>query len=268
MLQFDGWKVGLIVLTVLLGVVFAFPNAFYAQVERSNDARIALERGAAATPELTEAAESWPSFLPSSLVNLGLDLRGGAHVLVEVAVDDVHTERVAALWPELRNALRNLPGVSTVVQEQSGPDELRARIDNEASINAALSAARRLTQPIVSLTGIGTTDFEVTSEGPVVIMRLSEAEKLALNERTMLQSLEIIRRRVDESGTREPTIQRQGADRILVQVPGIGSAEELLELIGQTAKLNFHRVVGNATSLDQRPGAGNVIYEDEEAGEF
>ena len=70
-------------------------------------------------------------------------------------------------------------------------------------------------------------------------MTLSEAEKVASDERALKQALEIIRRRIDEVGTREPTIQRQGRDRVLIQVPGIGSAEELKELIGTTAQLTF-----------------------------
>ncbi|MFH7416723.1 protein translocase subunit SecD, partial [Pseudomonas syringae pv. tagetis] len=80
-----------------------------------------------------------------------------------------------------------------------------------------------------------------------MIVTLSAAERAATDDRTIQQSLEIVRRRVDEVGTREPTIQRQGQDRILIQVPGIGSAEELKELIGTTAKLTFNPVVGRGT---------------------
>ncbi|MDP3862656.1 MAG: protein translocase subunit SecD, partial [Phaeovulum sp.] len=89
---------------------------------------------------------------------------------------------------------------------------------------------------------------------------LSEAEKLATDNRTMQQSLEIIRRRVDEVGTREPTIQRQGSDRILIQVPGIGSAEELKALIGTTAQLGFHPVIARGSATGTVPGIGQVIY--------
>ena len=88
----------------------------------------------------------------------------------------------------------------------------------------------------------------------MLVVTLSEPEIAAMNERTMQQSLEIIRRRVDETGTREPSIQRQGADRILIQVPGIGSAEELLAVIGQTARLSFHPVVSRTTDAAARPG--------------
>jgi preprotein translocase subunit SecD len=94
----------------------------------------------------------------------------------------------------------------------------------------------------------------VRGQGDVLIIALSEAERAATDDRTMQQSVEIVRRRVDEAGTREPTIQRQGADRILIQVPGIGSAQELKELIGTTARLTFQPVVGRATAPMRRPG--------------
>ena len=94
----------------------------------------------------------------------------------------------------------------------------------------------------------------------MLVVTLSEAETRAVDERTMQQSLEIIRRRVDETGTREPTIQRQGTDRILIQVPGIGSAEELLAIIGKTARLSFHPVVNRTTNAATTPGLDNVVY--------
>ncbi|MEM9431779.1 MAG: protein translocase subunit SecD, partial [Pseudomonadota bacterium] len=120
-------------------------------------------------------------------------------------------------------------------------------------------AVRALTQPVVSLTGVGARDFDVRTQGSDILVSLSEAERIATDTRTMEQSLEIIRRRVDETGTREPTIMRQGDDRILVQVPGIGSAEELLEIIGTTAKLTFHPVERVASSADAG-GIGTVTY--------
>jgi preprotein translocase subunit SecD len=90
-------------------------------------------------------------------------------------------------------------------------------------------------------------------------VQLSEAEKAATDDRTIRQSLEIIRRRVDEVGTREPTIQRQGTDRILIQVPGIGSAAELKKLIGTTAKLTFHPVIRRTTDAGTDAGPRNLL---------
>jgi preprotein translocase subunit SecD len=112
---------------------------------------------------------------------------------------------------------------------------------------------------VQSLTGAGASDLEVRGDDGVIIVTLSEPEKLATDERTVQQSLEIIRRRIDEVGTREPTIQRQGADRILIQVPGIGSAGELKDIIGTTAQLTFHPVVARGTTEDANPGIGNRL---------
>ena len=97
-----------------------------------------------------------------------------------------------------------------------------------------------------------------------MIVTLSEAEKLATDDRTMAQSLEIIRRRVDEAGTREPTIQRQGTDRVLIQVPGLGSAQELKDLIGTPALLTFQTVVGQTSNSNGTAGIGNELVQSAE----
>jgi preprotein translocase subunit SecD len=114
-----------------------------------------------------------------------------------------------------------------------------------------VAAVRALARPVVSLTGVGASTLDVSGQGDTADRRLSEAERSATDDRTMQQSVEIVRRRVDEAGTREPTIQRQGADRILIQVPGIGSAQELKDLIGTTARLTFQPVVGRTDNADE-----------------
>ncbi len=258
MLQFPLWKTLLVWAVVLVGCLFAAPNLVYDRVERANDARTAIAAGAAATPAQAADAAGWPDWLPSGLVNLGLDLRGGVYLLVEVAVEDVYADRTQAMWPELRDALRAVPGIASVRRIEGPADELRVRIDNPEALPAALTAARALAQPVTSaLLAAGADNIEVTGGGEgVVVLRLSEAERRASDERTVAQSLEIIRRRVDEAGTREPSIQRQGAQRIVVQVPGVGSADELMAIIGQTAKLSFHPVIraagpGEPVGLDE-----------------
>jgi len=99
----------------------------------------------------------------------------------------------------------------------------------------------------------------VTGAGDTLTIALSEAERTATDDRTMQQSVEIVRRRVDEVGTREPTIQRQGEDRVLIQVPGIGSAAELKALIGTTARLTFQPVISRTSDPAAAPGLGNVL---------
>lgn len=256
MLTFPLWKKILIWGVCVLGVLLAVPNMQYSNVEQHNDAKAVvalLPEGSDVPPELQVELDKWPNYLPSSLVNLGLDLRGGAHLLAAVQLEEVYAARIDGMWPQVRNTLREQRANIGTIRRQDGPDDqLRVRISQPENINDAVVAVRTLAQPILSLTGVGTYDIEVTSNGADVIVQLSEAEKLATDQRTMEQTLEIVRRRVDEAGTREPTIQRQGNDRVLIQVPGIGSAEELKDLIGTTAKLTFHRVVGRTGDQNAR----------------
>ncbi|WP_281971897.1 protein translocase subunit SecD [Ruegeria faecimaris] len=259
MLQIDTWKRVLIWLVCVTGLLMALPNAFYTRVEQSNDAKAAIELGVD-TPEMQAEAAQWLNWLPSSLVNLGLDLRGGAHLLAEVRVGDVYESRMDAMWPEIRDALRDERAtVGTIRRQDSAPDEIRLRISQPEGMSRALEVVRGLARQVQTLSGVGATDIEARAEGDTIIVQLSEAEKLASDDRTVRQSLEIIRRRIDEVGTREPTIQRQGTDRILIQVPGIGSAGELKEIIGTTAQLTFNPVVGRGTDPDAVAGVGEEV---------
>jgi preprotein translocase subunit SecD len=260
MLHIPLWKRVLIFGLVGLGLLYAMPNLFYSRVELHNDAVATIE-GFGATPELEAQAAGWPEWLPSTIVNLGLDLRGGAHLLAEVQVEDVYADRMDGYWPEIRDALRDARDTVGTIRRQNAPEgELRIRISRPEGLAEALQIVRDMARPVVSLSGAGATDIEVEGQGDEIVVQLSEAERAATDNRTIQQSLEIIRRRVDEVGTREPTIQRQGADRILIQVPGIGSAEELKALIGTTARLTFHPVVRRSTDADANPGPQEVIY--------
>jgi preprotein translocase subunit SecD len=255
------WKRILVLLICAWGIVGAVPNTFYGRVESHNDAVTAIElAGGVATPEQEAARALWPEWLPSSLMNLGLDLRGGAHLLAEVKVEDVYKARMDALWPEVRDAMRDLRDQVGAVRRAPSPDGvLRVTISNPEGMAAALEAVRALGGSVVTLTGAGQSTIDVTAEGNDIVVQLSEAEKQATDARTIQQSLEIIRRRVDEVGTREPTIQRQGDDRVLIQVPGIGSAAELKALIGTTAKLTFNAVISRTTDAGANPGARNLL---------
>ncbi|WP_288939647.1 protein translocase subunit SecD [uncultured Roseovarius sp.] len=260
MLQIDMWKRIAIWGIVALGLLLALPNTFYSRVETHNDAMKAIEAGAQ-SPQLTEAAGQWPGWLPSGLVNLGLDLRGGAHLLAEVQVEDVYQSRIESMWPEVRDLLREeRDRVGPIRLQPTENAELRVRlVEKPEEAEYAASLVRGLARPVTSLTGAGASDIEVSAEGDQIVVRLSEAEQRATDERTVRQALEIIRRRIDEVGTREPTIQRQGADRILIQVPGVGSAAELKEIIGTTAQLTFQPVVGRSQNENESPGAGNEV---------
>ena len=259
MLQFSLTKKILIWVVVAVGFLFAMPNGFYSRVESVNDARMQLENGYT-NPEIVKTASNWPSFLPSSLVNLGLDLRGGAHLLARVRVDQVYEARMDAYWPEVRNALRKERAIIGTIRRVDGENyDLRVRISEPDKLERAVEVITALARPVTTLSGAGSKDIIVSSQDDMVIIELSEAEKIATDTRTMEQSLEIIRRRVDEAGTREPTIQRQGTDRVLIQVPGIGSAEELKSIIGKTAKLTFHKVIQRTSNSDERIKTRQVL---------
>ena len=252
MLQFSLWQKILIWSVCALGILFALPNAFYTRVEIKNDIAEALSKGLQISSEDITNSKKWPSFLPSNLVNLGLDLRGGAHLLAEVKVEDVYAQRLDAMWQEVRDILRaERNDIGTIRRQGGRDDQLRVKISKIAGMDKAISAVETLARPVASLSGVGSKDIEVSSDQEILIIEFSEAEKLALNTRTMEQSLEIIRRRVDEVGTREPTIQKQGERRILIQVPGIGSASELKTLIGTTAKLGFYKVIRQTSNANE-----------------
>ncbi|MFC2969148.1 protein translocase subunit SecD [Acidimangrovimonas pyrenivorans] len=259
-MQIPLWKRVMIIAICLIALVFAMPNLFYSRVELHNDAVKKIEKTGVTTPDLLAQKAGWPDWLPSSIVNLGLDLRGGAHLLAEVQVKNVYAERMNALWPEVRDALRKERDVVGGIRRVQAPEgELKVRIAKPEGMTKALQTIRGLARPVTTLTGVGQTDLAIAQDGAdTITVQLSDAEKAATDSHTMQQSLEIIRRRIDEAGTREPTIQREGTDRILIEVPGIGSAAELKALIGTTAKLTFNQVVSRtndahaSTSADQQ----------------
>lgn len=259
MLSISPFKQTLIWLTCVVGILLALPNGFYSRVEAHNDA---ITAGAQDT--------TWPSFLPANLVNLGLDLRGGAHLLAEVNVEDVYATVMNALWPDVRDTLAAERDVVGFVTREEGPaDILRVRFSEAAGAERALTLVRGLATPVASLAGAGQNDIKVALNGQVLTIELTAVEKAAVDDRTLQQSLEIIRRRIDEVGTREPTIQRQGTDRILVQVPGVGSAQEVKDIIGTTAQLTFQPVVGRTTDANASAGSGNMLVPSlDEAGVF
>jgi len=259
-MQTEMWKRVLVLALVVVALLFAMPNLFYPRVEAHNDAVAAIAKTGVETPDLVAARDGWPGWLPSGLVNLGLDLRGGAHLLAEVHLEEVHASRMDLLWPEVRDLMKDERAtIGTVRRLPSPPDVLKVQISEAGGLARALELVGTLSQPISSLTGVGQRTLAISGAGQEIEFRLSDAETAATDSRTVQKALEIVRLRIDKVGTREPTIQRQGANRILIQVPGIGSADELIALIGTTAQLNFHDVIGRTADGTASPGAGNVI---------
>ena len=271
MLHIPIWKRIIIWGLCATALIFAMPNLFYDRVERYSDAERMVEMaGEIATDEQAADLDLWPGWLPSTIVHLGLDLRGGAHLLAEVQVEDVYADRMDALWPAVRDLLRDeRDTVGNIRRQESEPAELRVQISEPDGMDRALELVRDLAQPVTGGAAPGSTDLDIGSDGDEIVVTLSDAERRATDDRTMRTAVEIVRNRIDEVGTREPNIQRQGAQRILIQVPGVDSADEIKELIGTTARLTFHPVLDSTSDPDTTVDTGEALFPSmEEEGRY
>jgi preprotein translocase subunit SecD len=231
MLYFTRWKALGIILTALLVCLFAVPNFF---------------------PEAT--VKNWPLWAQRRLV-LGLDLQGGSYLLLEVDSNYIKKDKLDQIRDDVRRTLRDAKIGYTGLGVRNDAVEVRVK---DTDLQNALSKLRDLSQPLGGLLGSnGQRSLEVADAGGGLIrMTVPPA---AVNERirqTIEQSIQIVERRVNELGTVEPLIQRQGTDRILVQVPGLQDPTHLKELLGKTAKMEF-RMVDTSVPPDQAQ-AGSV----------
>tara|TARA_B100002052_G_scaffold214832_1_gene196760 strand:+ start:153 stop:845 length:693 start_codon:yes stop_codon:yes gene_type:complete len=208
--------------------------------------------------------------MPSTLVKLGLDLRGGVYMLLEVKTDDVIREKFDFLWTDLRSALvKKRKELGSIRRIDTSGDQLKIEVGNSESINFAVNEIEKFNSSTELFSsrwsGSVTRDIlEISSFENVVTITFSDEQKTTLEKQVIDQSLEIIRRRVDETGTREPTIQRQGSKRVLVQVPGLGSSDELIALLGKTAKLTFNEVVSMDTSSNFPAKMDEIVVSSEQ----
>lgn len=227
-----------IVLICLFGVWFSLPNLF-------------------SKKEL----ENFPSWFPKSQVSLGLDLQGGSHLLLEADLKNVVQDYLVGLLDATRAALRKdkigYAHLHVEVARHGVVFELRSPLEEEDH--------KRL---IKALQGID-PDVSVEIEEKQVRLTLSDMTIAKREKSAMNQSIEIVRRRIDETGTKEPTIQQQGTDRILVQLPGVDNPEHVKNLLGQTAKLSF-RFLDETLSLEEALAGhipnGSEILESEDDG--
>ena len=218
MLYFTRWKATAIVLTALVVCLFAVPNFL---------------------PEKMVA--SWPKWAQRHVV-LGLDLQGGSHILLEVDTKAVRKEMLETLRDDVRRVLRDARIGYTGLAVRGNSVEVRIR--EGANASQAQTKLGELSLPLGGLLGgSGQRSLDITNE-PDSLIRLSLTEPSVLERvrQSVEQSIQIIERRVNELGTVEPLIQREGTDRILVQVPGLQDPTRLKEIIGKTAKLDFRMV--------------------------
>jgi preprotein translocase subunit SecD len=226
MLYFTRWKAAAIVLTALFICLFAVPNFL---------------------PEKMVA--SWPKWAQRHVV-LGLDLQGGSHILLEVDTKVVRKEMLETLRDDMRRVLREARIGYTGLVVRGNSAEVRIR--EGASAEQAQTKLATLSQPLGGLLGgTGGRNIDVTSEaGGLIRLTLSDPAIIERVRQSVEQSIQIIERRVNELGTVEPLIQREGTDRILVQVPGLQDPTRLKQLLGKTAKLDF-RMVDTGASPEQ-----------------
>ena len=219
MLYFTRWKSTAIILTAFVVCLFAVPNFL---------------------PE--KMVQSWPKWAQRHIV-LGLDLQGGSHILLEVDTNAVRKEKLEAVRDDVRRVLRDARVGYTGLVVRGNSVEVRIR--EGSNFDQAVDKLRELSQPLGGILGssTGQRTLDVTTEGgSLVRLTLTDPAILERVRQSVEQSIQIIERRVNELGTVEPLIQRQGVDRILVQVPGLQDPTRLKELLGKTAKLDFRMV--------------------------
>ncbi|MGN6535462.1 MAG: protein translocase subunit SecD, partial [Mesorhizobium sp.] len=240
MLYFSRWKTIGVWAVVLLGLLFAAPNLFSQSV-----------------------LDKLPDWLPKKQMTLGLDLQGGSHILLKIDQNDLVKDRLNTSRDEIRSLLRDakigytgLSGSGKVVQ---------VRIRDAGQVEAAKEALKSLVAPVSSglFTGGSITEMTMDEPEPGLLRFTMTDEGIQYRTSTALaQSIEVVGRRVNELGTTEPIVQRQGNDRILVQVPGLQDPKRLKDILGQTAKLTFQMVDQSMPvqdAINGRPPAGSTV---------
>ena len=217
MLFFTRWKAAAIVITALIVCLCAVPNFF---------------------PE--SVVKSWPGWAQRHIV-LGLDLQGGSHLLLEVDANAVRKERLQSLADDVLRILRQarVPFTGRAIVGNS----VQVHITRDSDVDNALAKLRELSQPLAGILGAsGQNSVDIADNGGTITLSPSEAALTERVRQAVDQSIQIIERRVNELGLVEPTIQREGINRILVQVPGLQDPSRLKEILGKTAKLDFRMV--------------------------
>ena len=187
--------------------------------------------------------DALPEWMPKNTLSLGLDLQGGSYLLLEADVDAVYKERLESTREDARRALREANIRHTISVQ--GSDTLVVKLTDANDLAAAEAKLKPMIQSVEQgLLGGGANNYTLSTSATdgTLTFKMTEGAATYYRTQTLSQSIEIVRRRVDELGTKEPTIQQQGADRILIQVPGLDDPARLKELIGKTAKLQFRMV--------------------------
>lgn len=218
-----------------------------------------------ALPSLfTVSGLDWPKALPAPVINLGLDLAGGSHILLEANPDQVRRQRLESMEEDVRSRLRQADPQIRIGEISSKDGSVSFMLADPAQVDAAREQLQTLTQG-AGMTGQRDWDLEVRDGNRIVLTPTKAGIDQAITQ-AMDTATEVVRKRIDALGTREPTIIRQGAQRIVVQVPGLKDPAALKALLGKTAKLEFKLVDGTALPSDLQqgiapPGSELVPYE-------
>ena len=232
MLNFSRWAVAAILLPLAIGILCAVPSFL---------------------PDATVA--QLPGFMRTR-VNLGLDLAGGSHLLLEASTQDVAKQRLANMEDQVRTELRRGDPKIAIGDISSRDGKLSFMVRDPSQVDAAVERIRPLTQG-AGLTGQRDFNVEVVNSSTVTVTPTDAGIDAAVKS-AMEVATEVIRKRIDEMGTREPTIQQQGGNRIVVQVPGLQDPRALKDLLGQTAKLEFKLVDVTASPAEVAQGRAPV----------
>jgi SecD/SecF fusion protein len=246
MLYFSRWKAIAIWLVTLVSILIAAPNFIPKDV-----------------------LDSMPSWFPKTTMTLGLDLQGGSHIMLQVERSDIVKERMETVLDDVRGNLRKASigytGLATRGQQVS------FKLRDPSQIDAAKEALKDLTQ-LVSVGGFGGSSIQEatvsnTADGSFEVNLTDDGLNYRIQS-AVSQSIEVVRRRVDELGTTEPLIQRQGVDRIIVQVPGLDDPQRLKAILNKTAKLTFHLVDNSMPvqeAMNGRPPANSeIVYSNDD----
>jgi len=255
-MQFSPIRTAIIAIVTILGLLFAVPSFL---------------------PE--NVRDAWPSFLPKQTVVLGLDLQGGSHLLLQVNQEGIVSERLQSLRRDVRSTLANQNGIGNIVTTDPATNSIAIELTDPSQKEAARTAIEALQNTIgnslLAVGGVNELAFGETPDGKLTITLTPEGIEQRMSA-LVAQSIEVIRKRVDELGTTEPQIQRQGSNRVLVQVPGFGDSQRLKDIISRTARLTFHMVYPGMTAaqaeaqglpagtmiLPSQDGGNELLYED------
>jgi preprotein translocase subunit SecD len=220
-----------ILLLVFLGLLYAFPNFINTSVKNNSY-----------------------NFLPGKSINLGLDLKGGSYLLLKADMDIVFLEKLETLLSDVRSALRKSK-IGYKKLTVNG-EKISFQIRNEGSNDKIKSTILNIDKNL---------DIKINKN--TFYLQFSDLNKQKITKSTMTQAIEIVRRRIDETGTNEPSIQQQGIDRIIVQLPGLDDPSRIKKLLGKTAKLNFQlahpSIFSEDINANSKAPPGYIVLEDD-----